>query len=967
MTMTGRFIEQLRRSQSETSSSFRGTQQLRYRLDPEAGRLGLQLEVVDVAPNGRVETAVPYRLQPAHLHRPPPFLTGVDRELLERLHRNAPDWLQASAGILPGSLDLDWLRRLLGTGRVLDPDGVALGWAEPVAAGCSWRVDPEGGCQRLAWQLPDALLPLPTATPGYWDRATGCCGEIHSDYPPEARAWLTQASALAPDSVSDFLGREGARLASWGLPLPRVLPRRRVRAAATGLLRLFSRTPALPGSCDRMRLLFRYAQDDFAVLFAADEIAKERTVVVPERAERITFQRDPDGEQALRERLQEALAGCGSRTLDDGDIGLAESRAWIEVMTGVLPRLRGEGWRVEVDPGFRQHWVRPDAIEVDTGWLDRDWFELALRIELDGEPIALLPLLARLRGQYPLSELGLLDPEQEIPLPLEDGRQVLLPAGRVLNWLRVFAELENADSTRERLRLPAAQIARLAQLDDGATRFGAAGTALLQRAAALRAGVAVEDFRPPPGLQAELRGYQRLGVAWLQQRQRLGLGGVLADDMGLGKTLQVLAHLMLERTAGRLQPPALVVAPTSVLGNWLAEARRFCPELQVLLLHGPDRQKQWAAVDRCELVITSYSVFANDLDHWRTRELSGVFLDEAQAIRNPRTRIHQGVRELRASARFCLTGTPLQNHLGDLWALFDFLLPGCLDSEAQFRRRYRRPIEDEGDTLRAQGLFERIAPFLLRRTKSEVAADLPGKTEVTLRLPLQGAQREFYELLRQRSVAQLHAAGSDTGPERLNVLNALLQLRQVCCDPRLVDAERYRETGSAKREYLLWMLQELVEEGRVILVFSQFRRMLELIAGDLIEAGIEHRMLTGRTRDRQAVIDGFQNGAGQVFLISLKAGGTGLNLTRADTVIHYDPWWNDAAESQATDRAYRIGQTQPVFVYRLLAEDTVEERVHALQARKRGQLEAVYTAAEQQSERLRLTQRELLKLLEVGR
>ena len=964
--MAGQFIEQLRRSLPDAPSGLRSTQALRYRLEPEAQSLRLRLEVVDVAPNGRVDAAVPYRLQPAHLHRPPPFLPFADRELLERLSRAAPDWLQASAGVLPDSLDLDWLRRLLETGRVLDANGIELRWAEPVAADCGWRIDPKDGCQRLAWQLPAALLPLPTVTPGYWDRATGCCGEIRSDHPLPAHAWLTQAPALAPDAVSDFLRREGTRLALWGLPLPRVLPQRRVRLAPTALLRLFSRTPAPQGSCDRLRLLFRYVHEGSEILFGADERTDEGTIVAPERAERITFRRDPDGERALRERLHTALAGCEPRTLDDGDIGLVESRAWIEVMTTVLPRLRGEGWRVDIDPGFRQHWVRPDAVEVETGWLDRDWFDLALRIELDGEPIALFPLLSRLRGQYSMSELGLLDPEQEIPLPLDDGRRVLLSAGRVLNWLRVFVELEDAEDNRERLRLPATQIARIAQLDDGGTRFGVAGTAFRLQAAALRAGPVVKDFRTPPGLQAELRAYQRLGVAWLQQRQRLGLGGILADDMGLGKTLQVLAHLMLERAGGHLRPPALVIAPTSVLGNWLAEARRFCPELRVLLLHGPDRQKHWVAADRCELLITSYSVLANDLEQWRTRELSAVFLDEAQAIRNPRTRIHRAVRELRASARFCLTGTPLQNHLGDLWALFDFLLPGCLDNEAQFRRRYRRPIEDEGDRLRAQGLFERIAPFLLRRTKSEVAADLPGKTQVTLRLPLQGAQRELYELLRQRSVAQLRVAGNIAGPGRLNVLNALLQLRQVCCDPRLVDAERHRETGSAKREYLLAMLQELVEEGRVILVFSQFRRMLELIAGDLIEAGIEHLMLTGRTRDRQAVIDRFQRGAGHVLLISLKAGGTGLNLTRADTVIHYDPWWNDAAESQATDRAYRIGQTQPVFVYRFLAEDTVEERVHALQARKRGQLEAIYDAAEQESERLRLTQSELLDLLGVN-
>jgi len=734
------------------------------------------------------------------------------------------------------------------------------------------------------------------------------------------------------------------------------------------MLRLFSLPEAAPGARDRLRLLFRYVHGGQEVMFEADEGSGERTAVLPELGECLVFRRDPARECVLRERLHEALGVCGARpqVLDDGDIAFAESRAWIDATAQVLPGLRSEGWRVDIDPGFRQNWARPDSVEVETRWLDRNWFELALQIELEGKPIALLPLLARLHGTYPLSELRQLNPDQEIPLPLDDGRQVLLPVGRVLNWIRVLGELEDGDTTRAHLRLPASQTTRIEQLDDGETAFSTGSNSLLEQARALRSGVTAEDFRNPPGLQAELRDYQRLGVAWLQQRQRLGLGGILADDMGLGKTLQVLAHLMLERAEGRLRRPALVVAPTSVLGNWLAEARRFCPELRVLLLHGAARPKQWAAADRFELLITSYTVLANDLGQWQERELSAVFLDEAQAIRNPHTRIHRSVRALRAAARFCLTGTPLQNHLGDLWALLDFVLPGCLDTETQFRRRYRRPIEDEGDALRAQALFERIAPFLLRRTKREVASDLPAKTAVTLRLPLEGAQRELYELVRQRSLEQLHGPRGEHGPDRLNVLNALLQLRQVCCDPRLLDAERYRDTGSAKREHLLSMLRELVEEGRVILVFSQFRRMLEWISGDLIQAGIEHRMLTGRTRDRQTVIDAFQQGSGQVFLISLKAGGTGLNLTRADTVIHYDPWWNDAAESQATDRAYRIGQTQPVFVYRLLAEDTVEERVHALQSHKRGQLEAVYTAAEQESERLRLTHSELLGLLEPG-
>ncbi|AGA33930.1 Helicase, SNF2/RAD54 family [Thioalkalivibrio nitratireducens DSM 14787] len=964
--MASRFIEQLRRSQTHAASSLRSTQQLRYQLDAGAEALHLSLHVATVAPNGSIEATVPYRLQPAHLRHPPPFLSPDDRRLLNALSVHAPGWVQSSAGPLPDSLDLDWLRQLLDTRRVQDGEGNPMCWGTPVAAGCGWRVDPDDGCQRLVWELPEPLRPLPTRPPGYWDPTTGQCGEIRSEYPPAAVAWLANAPALPPDAVAAFLRDQGTRLASWGLPQPRPLPRRRLRPAPGGMLRLFSLPEGTPGTRDRMRLGFRYTDEGQEAVFEAGDAQSDCTVVAPDAGERLVFQRDPVREDGLRLQLHAALSSCAPRVQDVRDIAFAEPRGWVEAMTRVLPALRAEGWRIEIEPGFRQYWVRPDSVAVDTRWLDRDWFELALRIELDGKPVALLPLLARLHDRYPVSELRNMPADREIALSMDDGRQVLMPVGRVLHWIQIFGELLDGETIQGHLRLPASQATRLAELDDGATVFGADNTGLLEQARTLRRGVTTEDFRTPPGLHAQLRGYQRLGIAWLQQRQRLELGGILADDMGLGKTLQVLAHLMLERAEGRLHRPALVVAPTSVLGNWIAEARRFCPELRVLLLHGAARQPLWAAVDRHELLVTSYAVLANDLDQWRGQELSAVFLDEAQAIRNPRTRIHRAVRELRASARFCLTGTPLQNHLGDLWALLDFVLPGCLDSEAAFRRRYRRPIEDDGDTLRAQALFDRIAPFLLRRTKAEVATDLPAKTEVTLRLPLEGAQRELYELLRQRSLAELRATPGDHGPEPLNVLNALLQLRQLCCDPRLLDAERYRDTGSAKREHLRAMVRELVEEGRVLLVFSQFRRMLDWISEDLTESGIEHQMLTGRTQNRQAVIDAFRQGAGQVFLISLKAGGTGLNLTRADTVIHYDPWWNDAAERQATDRAYRIGQTQPVFVYRLLAEDTVEERVHALQIHKRRQLEGVYAAAESEGERLRLTHSELLDLLEQG-
>jgi SNF2 family DNA or RNA helicase len=382
--------------------------------------------------------------------------------------------------------------------------------------------------------------------------------------------------------------------------------------------------------------------------------------------------------------------------------------------------------------------------------------------------------------------------------------------------------------------------------------------------------------------------------------------------------------------------------------NWRREAERFAPSLKVLLLHGPDRSAHFREMGGHDLVLTTYPLLPRDLGVLSACAFHLLILDEAQAIKNPRSKAAHAARALDARHRLCLTGTPLENHLGELWALVDFLLPDVLGDERRFRRVFRNPIERLGDAVRQEQLRRRVAPFLLRRTKEAVAAELPPKTEILREVPLAPDQRDLYETLRLALHEKVRAEVERKGMARsgILILDALLKLRQACCDPRLVALESARRVkGSAKLDLLMTLLPELLEEGRRVLLFSQFTSMLALIEEALMKGGMRENedfvKLTGRTRNRALPVDRFQAGEVPLFLISLKAGGSGLNLTAADTVIHYDPWWNPAAERQATDRAHRIGQDKPVFVYKLLTEGTVEQRVAALQARKQALADAM--------------------------
>jgi SNF2 family DNA or RNA helicase len=445
-----------------------------------------------------------------------------------------------------------------------------------------------------------------------------------------------------------------------------------------------------------------------------------------------------------------------------------------------------------------------------------------------------------------------------------------------------------------------------------------------------------QQVQPPVGLQAELRPYQLQGLAWMQALRELGVGGVLADDMGLGKTLQSLAHLLLEKQAGRLVQPALIVMPTSLIPNWQDEAARFAPQLRVLVLQGPKRAEQLKKIGEADVLLTTYALLSRDAKALGRHRYSVLILDEAQTIKNARSKAASTARALQAEQRLCLTGTPLENHLGELWSLFHFLMPGWLGDEKSFARDYRQPIEKHGDALRLAQLNGRIRPFMLRRTKEQVASDLPPKTLITQWVELTDAQRDRYETLRLAMDSKVRAEVERQGlaGSQIVILEALLRLRQVCCDLRLLDEDDSSSAPSAKLTALMQMLEELFAEGRRVLLFSQFTSMLGLIEQELQKRKIPYALLTGATRDRRTPVAEFQAGKQPIFLISLKAGGAGLNLTAADTVIHFDPWWNPAVEAQATDRAYRIGQDKPVFVYKLIARGSVEEKIQQLQQTK---------------------------------
>ncbi len=628
---------------------------------------------------------------------------------------------------------------------------------------------------------------------------------------------------------------------------------------------------------------------------------------------------------------------------------------WRDFLHGTLAQLQAENWEIVFDSSFTMRFVDADSWSLDASNANKNaevgtgWFDVSMDIEVEGQKLALLPLLIDWLETQRGDISQRLTQQEDVWLRAAQDTFVRLPGEVLRIVLSTLVELMEERPSNEQvdmsmLRLPDVYAPLLLDLKDKLSDAGlplgkwSLPETMDKLAHELRSFNGVKLVEKPAGLNAELRDYQLQGISWLQFLRRCGFGGVLADDMGLGKTVQVLANLLIEKNANRLSKPSLVVLPTSLISNWRRELEKFARnKLSLLILHGSDRHKLFAEINNHDLVITTYSLLSRDADVLLAHDYYYLILDESQWIKNSKTKAAKTAGELSAEHRLCVTGTPLENNLGEIWSQFNFLMPGFLGSQQTFNNRFRNPIERQGDLLRGEGLSTRLAPFILRRTKRQVAAELPDKVEMESTVSLESKQAVLYESVRASMEKRVRdvLASQGMAKSHITILDALLKLRQVCCDPRLLKLEQAKTvTQSAKLELLMNLLPEMVAEGRKVLLFSQFTSMLSLIETELEQHRIRYTKLTGATRKREEAIAEFQEGNANVFLISLKAGGVGLNLTAADTVILYDPWWNPAVERQAIDRAHRIGQDKTVFVYRLIVENSIEERIVAMQANK---------------------------------
>jgi superfamily II DNA or RNA helicase len=580
------------------------------------------------------------------------------------------------------------------------------------------------------------------------------------------------------------------------------------------------------------------------------------------------------------------------------------------------------GWRVEAEGKL----IRPASefkLAVTTGI---DWFELGGQVDFGGQEMGLPDLLDAARRGETMVTLG-------------DGSMGMLPE----DWLKKYGVLIDLGATEDgHFRFSGAQAGLLDALlaAQPEIRVDAAFSKVRE---SLHKFEGVKSVEAPAGFHGELRPYQCEGLGWLDYLQKFDFGGILADDMGLGKTIQVLALLQRRRSRRQAKAPSLAVVPRSLVFNWIQEAAKFTPRLRVLDYTGPNRHALRDDFAQYDLIVTTYGTLRTDIMELGGIEFDYLILDEAQAIKNADSQAAKAARLLRGKHRLAMSGTPIENHLGELWSIFEFLNPGMLGTNAVFKKHTSGigSLEDEDRTILAKAL----RPFILRRTKSQVVKDLPEKSEQTLHCDMEPAQRALYEELRAHyRNALLRKDSTELNRSKIEVLEALLRLRQAACHPGLIDPARAEEP-SAKLDMLLPQISEVVEEGHKALVFSQFTSFLAIVRQRLDQAGLCYEYLDGRTRNRAERVERFQNDPEvPIFLISLKAGGLGLNLTAAEYVYLLDPWWNPAVEAQAIDRSHRIGQTQHVFAYRLICGDTVEEKILELQQRKRDLADAILNA-----------------------
>lgn len=940
-------------------------EQSSYRLSPG---LNLVLRVGTRQKDGSVQ--ISESRASADLWSPPKYMIDEDLVITTLYHQ------RARAGYFQGDMALsgdgwkDLLERACATGRLYYAKSSAqernsveyqvLSLGPVLAVEATWQAMPNGSAQPvLQCGNPDLII-IPCQPLRYLNPVSATLGLLESALSMAIlNAW--QNGPVVSASNFAAISTRVAAISTVNLPTPVEVPSvTRPASAPQAHLRIYSRTLGRRWESKAFivgQISFRYSDSKLLTPLVAGQLQSHLEI---RDHTRVLWPRDFHQEQILTTQLQAIgfsflseiisvslldTAGLHSVVVDNRFP--SERLEWLNLLGGVaMQGLRDSGWSIETDPelgliAYDASEFFP-AIEADPDH-GIDWFRFDISFEMNGQKLSLIPIIATaIQMDLPAADDPNLPDFFTLPGESPEAGFIRFPAKRlieIVDQVRHLFHGNEGDGTLRLDRLAAAGMAETLAIDSSATT-----RALAQLGHRLKNITALPLAKLPKSLHAELRPYQLEGYRWLQFLAGHGLHGILADDMGLGKTIQTLAHLAAER-AKNPGLPSLVIAPTSVVPNWAEEAAKFTPKLKLLVLQGQDRATMFGQISAVDIVITSYPLLTRDFEVLSAQNWHLLVLDEAQYIKNPKALSAQNACKLKAAHRLCLSGTPMENHLGELWSLMRFLMPGFLADEKSFNARFRRPIERDRCGIAQQALSRRISSLILRRTKDQVATDLPEKTEIIHGINLHKKQSDLYESIRAAMDKRVRDAIAAKGLSKSHiiVLDALLKLRQICCHPQLLKSPAAQKvTDSAKLSYLTdELLPTLIEEGRRILLFSTFTSMLALIEKHLIKEKIVYLKLTGQTGDRASLVKKFQTGEVPIFLISLKAGGTGLNLTAADTVIHYDPWWNPAAENQATDRAHRIGQNKPVFVHKLVCRGTIEDRILELQKHKSALIEAL--------------------------
>ena len=891
--------------------------------------------------------------------RRPKYAQLIDQEIGQLLQATGNySWDKVE---LQGELGLHALTKMVKTGRCYwqSTDTTPLYEGEERELKLQWQENEKGG-QTLEISITHGAILILTQPAVYLDPQASEVGPLsNAQLSTTQLEALLSAPSIPAELVTEFSQRVAMSLPSAVLPPPEAVEFTTIKSQPpVPRIRLTLRD--YDGHPEHL-IKLRFAYDGHIISCLPEQLVNH----VNTGSQLINIERQLDAERHAIKQLK-ALGFDAAPDYNETDLifhgrnqnhsPMQAAAQWNRFFSHILPVLKQQGWFVEQDDNFLMEFHQAPLLNagIEEEREGSDWFNLSFDIEINQRPVSILPLIAQVLESYEPTQLP-----ETLSLHLGDGQYLNIASEQIKPIIDTLYELYNADSlqTDGSLRLSRFDAARLDQLHNSSEYLWQGGDALRQLGKNLNNFKGIQDVELPQGLNATLRHYQHQGLNWLQFLREYQFGGILADDMGLGKTVQTLAHLLIEKEQGRMTKPCLIIAPTSLMSNWRRETEQFAPALKVLVLQGPERHERFAQIADHDLILSTYPLLNRDEEHLLAHDYHALVLDEAQVIKNPRAKAAQMVRQIKASQRLCLTGTPMENHLGELWALFDFLMPGFLGDTRQFTNVFRTPIEKYRDNEIRKRLAQRVSPFMLRRTKAEVVEELPDKTEIICTVTLEKEQAALYESIRIAMADKVRQSIASKGLSRshITILDALLKLRQVCCDPRLLSLTQAHDVEeSAKLELLMQMVPEMIEEGRRILIFSQFTKMLGHIETELQLNEISYSKLTGQTRHRDDAIEKFKSGKANVFLISLKAGGVGLNLTEADTVIHYDPWWNPAAENQATDRAHRIGQKKAVFVYKFVTENSVEEKIIAMQAKKQALAQGVYDH-EDQGEDLKLT------------